>query len=183
MKKIFGILMFLLYIVAILATHIFIINFLPYPYNHINVIFSVFILLFTISTHKKMIWLALFVSYFSEMFGSAPFGIGTFSLLTSLIAANWLQFNVFSNRSFYMIFFSAIIGMILYRVIFLILLAANNYFLNLDSLPYAQMTIDAGWEVLLSSTLSFVIYLMYLRFAGRSKFSSFKKASYYGKVF
>ena len=183
MRSLASILLFIVYMISILVGHIFVINFLPYPYNHLHVIFSILALSLSISTDRKIILLALCTSYIAELFGSTPFGLNTFSLLSSLLIMHWLQFNIFSNRSFYMIFFSVLMGMSLYRGIFLACLTINNYFLGLENLPYKEIIADAGWEVLLTSTLTFVVYLLYVKLAGRSRFSSRNSSFYYGKTF
>ncbi len=148
------------YIVLILSAHIFIVNFLPFPFNQINIIFSSLLLFLTISPGKNSMWLALIISYFSELFSSIPFGIATAALLISLLIINWFQLNILTNRSLYMVFLSAILGIILYRILFICLLTINNYFHNLPVLPYSEIVIDAGWEVLLSSLMVFALYFL-----------------------
>lgn len=183
MRSLASILLFILYMISILIGHIFVINFLPYPYNHLHVIFGILALSLSIGTNRKIILLALCTSYIAELFGSTPFGLNTLSLLLSLLMMHWLQFNIFSNRSFYMIFFSTLMGMSLYRGIFLASLTVNNYFLGLENLPYKEIIVDAGWEVLLTSIFTFVVYALYIKLAGRSRFSARKTSIYYGKTF
>lgn len=160
MRLLWGTIKLFIYIVLILALHIFIVNFLSFPFNHINIIASLFLLLLTVSTNKRVLWLALIISYFSELFSSVPFGIATAALLTSLLIINWFQMNILTNRSVYMIFLSAILGIALYRIIFIFLLAAYNYFFNLPNLPYKEIMADAGWEIMLSSIALFVLYFL-----------------------
>ncbi len=180
MKIIWGIFLLFFYIILILASHIFIINFLPYPFNHTNVIFVLSLLILTLSSNNKMIWLTLIISYFSELFSSIPFGIGTFSLLFSLLIINWFQFNILTNRSISMIFLSAVLGITLYRLLFITLLTIYNYFSNLPVLPYKEITTDAGWEILLSSLLLFVLYIINAKIIRFLRPSSRRSISMYG---
>jgi hypothetical protein len=180
MKLLVRTLLFCIYIVFILVAHIFIINFLPYPFNHINFIFTISLLLITVSSDTKMLWLILIVSYCSELFSSMPFGVSTASLLISLLIINWFQLNILTNRSVYMIFLSAILGITLYRIVFIVLLTTHNYFLNLGALPYAEIIVETGWEILLSSLVLFILYAVNAKFIKFLRPSSRKNLSMYG---
>lgn len=160
MKLLSRIIALAIYLIIILAAHIFIINFLPYPFNHINIIVALFLLIITVSVNNRVIWLALAVSYVAELFSSIPFGIGTISLLCTLFIINWFQFNILTNRSVYMIFLSAVLGITLYRVLFVSFLTVHSSFRSLPGLPYKEIIADTGWEILLSSLLLFVLYFI-----------------------
>ncbi len=180
MQTLWRIIIFFLSIFLILASHIFVVNFLPFPFNHINIIFSLSLLVLTISPSSKALWLALITSYISELFSSIPFGVGTSSLFISLLIINWFQINILTNRSVYMVFLSATLGIALYRALFVLLLTVNNYFYSLPPLPYKEIIADAGWEVLLSSLLLFVLYLLDTKFLRRLRSSSSRSVHMYG---
>ena len=163
MKFLIRALLLFIYLVLILTAHIFIVNFLPYPFNHTNIIFAIFLLTITVSINNHTIWLVLITAYFSELLSSIPFGIGTASLLISLLIINWFQFNILTNRSIYMVFLSAVLGITLYRLLFIGLLTVHNYFFTLPTLPYKEIMVDAGWEILLSSLALFILYIIYNR--------------------
>lgn len=149
-----------LIILLILIAHIFVVNFLPFPFNYINTTFSVLLLFLTISSDKKIIWLGLIVSYFSELFSGSPFGIGMAATVISLLAINWFQLNILTNRSRYMVFLSLLLGTTLYRILFVLFLTINNYFFHQKALPYKEIVANAGWEILLSSVVLFLLYLI-----------------------
>ncbi len=180
MKIVWKAIMLCIYVTLILTTHIFIVNFLPYPFNHTNIIFVVLLLLLIVAPSKKIFWLGLVISYFSELLSSIPFGIGTSALLASLLTINWFQLHILTNRSVYMILLSAILGITLYRILFVLLLTIYNYFYNLPGLPYKEILADTGWEVLLSSILLFLMYLFDLKFL-KYLHSSARNARMYGK--
>ena len=91
MKFLGRILGFFLNALALLTTQIFIINFLPYPFNQINFIFSVLLAFITAGETKKVFWLALTVSYFLDLFSGSPFGVGIAATLISLFFIKWLK--------------------------------------------------------------------------------------------
>lgn len=164
MRLLWRTLLLLLAILLILITNIFVVNFLPFPFNHINITFSLLLLFLTVGSDKKIIWLGLIVSYFSELFSGSPFGIGMAATIISLLVINWFQLNILTNRSGYMIFLSLLLGLALYRTLFVMFLTANNYFSHQQTLFYKEIITDAGWEVLLSSVVLFLLYIMGSKF-------------------
>lgn len=167
MKPLWKALSIILTILSILVAHIFVVNFLPFPFNHINTTFSLLLLFLTLGSNKKIIWLGLFTSYFAELFSGTPFGIGMASTIISLLVVNWFQLNILTNRSGYMVFLSLLLGVTLYRILFVVFLIINNYFFHLELLPYKEIVVDAGWEILLSSVVLFVLYLVTKKFIKR----------------
>ena len=171
MKILWRTLLLFLTILLILVAHIFVVNFLPFPFDHINIIFSSLLLMLTVTSDKKVIWLALVISYFSELFSSIPFGVGTAALIASLLIINWFQLNILTNRSVYMVFLSALLGLSAYRFLFVLFLTANNYFFNQGALPYKEIAANAGWEILLSSLAVFLFYIVGSQFLSKRKFN------------
>ena len=160
MKLLWKILTFFFTVLLILIAHIFVVNFLPFPFNHINIALSCLLLLSTAKSDKKSIWLGLIVSYFLELFSGAPFGIGMAATILTLLIINWFQLNILTNRSGYMVFLSLLLGTAFYRTLFIIFLTINNYFSHEPALPYQEIIVDAGWEISLSSIILFLIYFI-----------------------
>lgn len=182
MRPLWRTLRFFITISLILIAHIFVINFLPFPFNHINITFSLLLLFLTIGLDKKIIWLALIVSYFSELFSGAPFGIGIAATIISLLMINWFQLNILTNRSQYMVFLSLLLGVALYRVLFVVFLTVNSYFFHQKTLPYKEIIADAGWEILLSPVIIFLLYFLSSKFLKRLNPTRVKSGVIY-KVF
>lgn len=151
-------------VLVILVTHIFIINFFPYPYNHLNTVFGLLLFFLTIKPSRQIIWLTIILSYLLDLLSGIPFGIGQASLLFSLLIINWFQLNILTNRSTYIIFITAAIGIIFYRILFFSFLAIYNYFSNNPLLPGKEIFIGIVWEVLLSSLEVSILYFTYSKF-------------------
>lgn len=148
----------LLIVFSILSAHIFVVNFLPFPFNKINLIISVLVFSMTINQDKNIIWLGLIISYIAGLFSSAPFGISIIATVAALLAVNWFQLNILTNRSGYMVFLSLLLGVALYRGLFLVFLTVNNYFTHKPALLFREIITNAGWETLLSALVLFVFY-------------------------
>lgn len=169
MKFLQKILFLFLAVLLILIAHIFVINFLPYPFNHLNTVFGLLLFFLTIKPSRQIIWLAIILGYFLELLSGIPFGIGQASLIISLLIINWFQLNILTNRSAYIIFISAIIGMIFYRALFFTLLIIHNYFFNSSLLPGKEVFVDIAWEVLFSALEVFILYFVYSRLTKTSR--------------
>ncbi|KKR34763.1 MAG: hypothetical protein UT67_C0007G0012 [Candidatus Magasanikbacteria bacterium GW2011_GWA2_40_10] len=180
MKLLWRILALFFTILLIISAHIFVVNFLPYPFSHINTTIFLLLLLLTIGAEKKSIWLGLIVSYFLELFSGIPFGIGMSATIITLLAINWFQLNILTNRSAYMMFLSLLLGITLYRTVFIIFLTVYNYFLRQQTLSYKEIIIDAGWEISLSSVVLFLIYFVGSEFFKRLNPGYAKSIRIYG---
>lgn len=181
MKFLGSILEFFLNALAMLTGQIFIINFLPYPLNQINFIFAILLAFITAEDVKKVFWLALTVSYFSDLFSGSPFGIGIAATLISLFFIKWLQSNIFTNRSVYMVLLSAVIGVTLYRFLSIIFLTVNNYFAGQTvTRYYGQISAEVLWEISLSAALSLVFYILRYKIFGKNTNIRIKKNDIYG---
>lgn len=170
----------LLTILLIIVANIFVVNFLPFPFNYINITFSLLLLFLTVGTDKKIIWLGLIVSYFSELFSGSPFGIGMAATIISLLIINWFQLNILTNKSGYMVFLSLLLGLALYRTLFVLFLTINNYFFNQKPLSYKEILADAGWEIFLSSVVLFLLYFIGSKFLKRLNSARTKSGVLYG---
>lgn len=180
MRFLWRILLLFLTIFSILIAHIFVVNFLPFPFSSINITFSLLLLFLTFRSDKKVIWLGLIVSYFSELFSGSPFGIGIAATIISLLAINWFQLNILTNRSGYMVFLSLLLGITLYRILFVVFLAISRYFLHQETLSYKEIIVDAGWEILLSSVVLFLLQLIGSKFIKRLNLTPVKSGVMYG---
>ncbi|TSC84834.1 MAG: hypothetical protein G01um101413_218 [Parcubacteria group bacterium Gr01-1014_13] len=180
MRLLWRALSLILTIWLILIAHIFVVNFLPFPFNSINITFSLLLLFLTVSQNKKIIWLGLITSYFLELFSGSPFGIGMAATIISLLVINWFQLNILTNRSGYIVLLSLLLGIALYRILFVAFLVVSRYFFHQESLSYKQVIVDAGWEVLLSSVLLFLLQLIGSKFIKRFNSTRTKTGIIYG---
>ncbi|OGH70343.1 MAG: hypothetical protein A2754_00230 [Candidatus Magasanikbacteria bacterium RIFCSPHIGHO2_01_FULL_47_8] len=109
-------------ILAIFIAHSAVVNFLPFPINRINIVYMALLWLTVNKGTATVIWLALILSFLTELFSSTPFGVDMAALLMSLIFLNWFLLNIFTSHSWYTVFFSGLIGFICYRVLGLLFL-------------------------------------------------------------
>lgn len=154
----------ILAITFILILQIFVVNFLPYPFNHINIIFLSMLWLIILASDTGVLWFGIFILYISDLFTSLPFGINSSSMLISLVLIGWFLLNIFTNRSLYMVFLSSIIGLTFYRILFFIFLGIYNLITHDSVLPAKEVLMDVAWEIILSSIALLVFYFISSKF-------------------
>ena len=166
MKKIFKIIRIVLALFAISVINIFVINFFPFPYDRINVIFLyLFGIVIVRPEENGVLWQGMALSYISELYSDSAFGINMLSCVGALLVAQSLLKNIFTNRSSPIVFFVSVTGILSYRAIYFILLSASDFFnhslisVNISSLA------GAVYESLLTSGLLFIAYFVGSRFS------------------
>jgi len=159
----FNYLKYLVIIFLIVIIHIFIVNFLPYPFNNIN-FFLLSLLLLLLLNNKNISWLVLTVSFLIELFTGTPFGVTIISVYASFLLINWFLKNIFTNRSVYIIFLSSLMSVIIFRIFFFIFLIFSNLFFKQDFFLSAEIIINMGWEALFTAIVSIFFYYLIRRY-------------------
>lgn len=149
---------FLIFLIFIL--HIGIANILPYPFNHINVVFLVLAWQIFFDNRPRAIWYLLPLAFLLELFTVAPFGINTASLFISLIFTKWLLDNIFTNRSVYIVFLASVISLTIYRVSFIFFNYLINWFVYHVKIEVFKFFLDVGVEIVLTSMLMTGFYFV-----------------------
>lgn len=150
----------ILIIFIIFIIHIGVANILPYPFNNINIVFLILAWQIFFNNHPHAIWYILPLAFLLELFTVAPFGINSISLLISLITTKWLLDNIFTNRSFYIVFLSSAISLAIYRITFILLNYSINLFLYHTKIVISKSFIEVGMEIILTSLLMTGFYFI-----------------------
>ena len=145
--------------ILLFAAQIFAANFLPDPFNKINIVMLTMMSVLIFSVSDKFFPYLFGLSLLTELFHVTPFGFITASLLVAMFILEWLLVNVLTNRFFMIVFIAGIIGVILYRLIFIILMylwraaADGSFSLNTNAL------VGFGIEALINAGALTIIYL------------------------
>lgn len=151
MKSLAKILGLILGVVVIFIIHLVVINLFPYPFNHVNTVFLCLLWLVIFSGQTKILWLALPLAFLLELFSPVPFGVITLALIISLSVISWFLFNIFTNRSPYIVFLSAFLGLLLYRLLFALILYLLNLFKGGYPLLLPEILFNIFLEIILTS--------------------------------
>lgn len=146
--------------IVIFIVHLLVINLFPYPFNHINTVFLCLFWLVIFSGQSKILWLALPLAFLLELFSPVPFGVITAALILSLAIIGWFLFNIFTNRSLYIVFLSAFLGLLLYRLLFVLILYILNLFKGGYQLLLPEILLNIFLEIILTAgVLTFFYFL------------------------
>ena len=145
----------------IVFVHLFFIDFLPYPYNHLNLALVFLILYAAIVINPRALWTLLPFICFEELFSSLPFGVNALALLMALLFFNLVLITVLSNRSLPTIILSSIFVVFFYRIFLWIFLKIFNLFSIVDTITINwEWIVDLFWEVLFTTLITAVIYFV-----------------------
>lgn len=170
-----------LLIFFILITQIFVINFLPYPFDHINVIILSLLWLIILTNDSTIVWLILLLTWLIELLSATPFGIDIVAIMTTLLIMNWLLTHILTNRSIYLTFILTLLGLIIYRSVFSILLAIGNFILPSFNLN-RETAITMILEIILTGLVGGICYLLSYKLIRKinPSYVSLKKKKAYG---
>lgn len=170
MKYFLNLVIFLVTMVGVFVLQKAMVTMLPYPFHYCNVIIVIIDALILYTKARFVWWLAIGITFFSDLFSSTPFGIVIISLFVSCLVIQWLLDTVFTNRSWAMVAVIGLFSVTVYRLIFFILLViVNSFFLKRPNL-YDFKTLGAvSWEVLLTTILLVVVYSVIIIFSKRFK--------------
>jgi hypothetical protein len=137
------------------------------PVSLFNIIMAVFLWLIVLNPRQLYMSIVLYTLIVCELFYTSPFGVESFAQIFALLLTNWLLLNVFTNRSLVIVFFTSLITMIVYRIIFVILLYLNSVIQNsTTSISSQYFSIFLNEALITAITLS-LIYLVSSLFVKR----------------
>lgn len=135
MQKVFKIIESLCLSVGIVILHIGIKQTNLFPLTYLHTVFIMVVWLIFYQATPRILWVALVPALILELFSATPFGVASCALMVTFGLMTWLLFRVFPNRSILIVGLAGLVGMILYRFIFFILmeLVARNTGFELNS--------------------------------------------------
>ncbi|HRY36300.1 MAG TPA: hypothetical protein P5230_00255 [Candidatus Magasanikbacteria bacterium] len=148
---------------GIFIAHIWVNNVLPYPFEHINLIFAFLFIYLLTDENAQALWYALILGLFLELFVSASFGVTMLSLYFCILSTSWLLTYFLTNRSFYIVTLAAAISMFIYRIYFLGLNSIFNFFFKRNFLYTSRTAADYAYEMALTALFVMLVYLLLSR--------------------
>ena len=146
---------------------IFVVAFLPEPFEHINVIFlSTFLIMVIAGTAESIVW-GGFLMFAYSLFSAGSLSVHVISFLAAIGCISWLFHTLFTNRSLYAVILIAALGIILYHG-FSIGIATLHDFVQPNVLfPYSDRLHVAGWETVMTTAVVVLGYLLSMLFVRR----------------
>lgn len=131
-----------------------------HPISLLNIVMTVFLWLIIFNPRQQYIIVATYTLLVCELFYTSPFGLESFSQISALLLANWLLLHIFTNRSVVIIFFTALVTMVVYRTLFILLIYCNSIIQN-HTATFSLVLIKTFLnEALITATTLSLIYLI-----------------------
>lgn len=154
-------------LVLIFILHFVILSILPYPFNRLNIIFLALVWLIFFVGNPRVLLLVLPMAFFLELFSTAPFGLLSFALIVSLSALSWFLFNIFTNRSIFIVFLSGFLGIVVYRLLFFGTLFVVDFFIKKPFAVTTTMLPSLLYEASFTAVILTLFYLITSSFIKR----------------
>jgi hypothetical protein len=163
MNKAFGTLALPFGFIGIVLAHLIVSYVLPPPWGHVNAMFVLLSLMLLVGESGMVVWMAFASHFVLELYATTPFGIILFSGTCTLLAVVWLFRYLFTNRSWYTAFAVSAVGVALYRLLYSASLLIARAFGVPTALPWRHLAVVYGWEILLTSLATGVLYILLAR--------------------
>lgn len=158
------ILIYLFYIIiwtAVFFLNWFFLDFAPHPWHHVSPAFTAMILYVIITPGRSHMWIVLLLIWLQELIAATPFGMNALALFIGLSALNWCLLTIFANRSLLILCLATFLTVAIYRVSFYFFLKTGVVLFNQTfNYSWVELGKDMLWEMLFTSTLVIVLYLL-----------------------
>ena len=101
MKWIRNIILGILVSIFLVITHIGLLYLLPYPFNNVHLLLSVFVIMVMWSKSGLVVWLSFFSFFLLDLYSVSSFGTIFVSGTITILILYWFHRDVFTNRSFW----------------------------------------------------------------------------------
>lgn len=155
---------FFLILLGILLITVFQVSFslfFKYPISSINILFVIILLLLLIHESGIVVWLAFITHFILELYTtSTPFGIILSAGTLSILLTYWLHKYVIINKTWYSGIVLAFISLTIYRAFYLFFLMLSQL-VTQDSYAWrGDLFFHFAWEILLSSILVGLFFMV-----------------------
>lgn len=117
MRALIHALMILFLSIVIFVAHLFFINFLPTPFNSINIVFLSLILFLIFNNSGNVVWFSFILHLLLDMYSVTSFGIYLFAGTISILFEYWFYRDLFTNRSIWALVAMTASGLLIFRVL------------------------------------------------------------------
>jgi len=150
-----------IFIILLTILQLSLINNLPHPLNHFNLILVTLIFICVILSYRlSLIWL-LAAGFILDLFSVNPFGLYLLSLFVAILVIHFLFKQFFTNKSIYTVLTLGLIGTILFNAL-IILFQFTLFYLKLHNLPaeFSFQTFGSLiWQTLLNLLFLTIVFI------------------------
>lgn len=142
---------------------------LPLPFSRLNLALAILIVWMLWSGKGIVVWWMFFTSFIVELYSTSPFGTILFSSTLAMLLGYWFYRHIFTNRSWYAAIILTIAIILFYRTIYTLLLIILSILEVANPIPWKLFFLASLWEILFTTLLVALFYLILSRFSRRLK--------------
>ncbi len=150
----------ILFLFLAVLFQIFFVNNLPYGLSKLNLILIILIFILSLANFEYAFWWALGVGFLLDVYSFHLFGTYLLAIIFSIIVANFLLINFFTNRSLY----SFLMLSFLFLLIYELSLQFIFYFINIFSHQYIFRILKADFWLNLFQAEVYNLFLVIIVF-------------------
>jgi len=163
--------MFLLFFIIIL--HFCSLYILPYPFDHLNVLFLFFVSSIYWVGSGRIVWIAFILFFILELYTGTPFGLLLLIGPMSVLFSYWLFMYLFTNRSIFAAIGLLIISLATYRGLYLLGLFVFSFFQDI-SISIILIFVTFCWEALFTGLTFLLLYPLFQKFFRNKRIQFFQ---------
>lgn len=131
---------------------------LPYPFNKVHVLMIALVLIMLRTQSGSVVWLSLLFYFLTELYALSPDGVVLFSGTIGMLLLYWFFQSSVTNRSYIAAVALAVLGVLIFRILYIVSLAAVS-FLSVHAMPPVGRLLPLfGWEVLMTAFGMSIVY-------------------------
>ncbi len=141
----------------------------PFPFSQINLIFASIATLVIAYGNNRPLVIAAVATLLLDGFSSAPFGLGSLTILSGLACHSLLLSKIFTTHSPSIVALSGFLSNLLYRILWLIIIISLNLSQNNTGILNFDLLQKWSADVFLTTGTLVLMYMLSTRFVKRLK--------------
>lgn len=168
MKRLIKFILSLISTFIVFFAHSFIFLTMPFPFSQINLVFIAVILMVVWYEAGWVVWYAFILFLLLDFYSALPFGITLFSGTMATLIIFYLYLNIFTNKSWYGVSALAFLGLMVFRLIYIILMFLDSLVFGKESGTISPDFFSLiSWEVFLTTITLGIIFILLTKFTKR----------------
>ncbi len=131
---------------------------LPYPLSKVHVLMIALVLIMLRTQSGSVVWLSLVFYFLTELYALSPAGVVLFSGTIGMLFLYWFFQSSVTNRSYIAAVALAVLGVIIFRTLYIVSLAGVSFFSEYTMPPVGRLIPLFGWEILMTAIGMSLVY-------------------------
>ncbi|PIR04132.1 MAG: hypothetical protein COV59_03030 [Candidatus Magasanikbacteria bacterium CG11_big_fil_rev_8_21_14_0_20_39_34] len=130
---------------------------LPYPFDHLNILFFFFVNSIFWGGSGRIVWVAFVLFFILDLYTGTPFGLLLVIGPISVLFSYWLFMYLFTNRSIFALLGLLVLSLAIYRGLYLGVLFIFSFFHQI-AISAILISVTFAWEALFTGAAILISY-------------------------